>query len=141
MKYELIYIINTAVEEEARKALIARFNELIESNGGSVEKVNEWGKRRLAYAINDLTEGYYVLVSFSSDPSLPREIERNLENSEDILRYLVTCVEEKRSKVKPRAQQPVRSFAAPQQAEEAAAEASEENAEAEALKETENDAE
>lgn len=122
MKYELIYIINTAVEEEARKALIARFNELIETNGGKVEKVDEWGKRHLAYAINDMTEGYYVLVVFSSDSSLPREMERNLENSEDILRYLVTRVEEKRSNVKPRAQQPVRSFAAPQQAEEAESE-------------------
>lgn len=131
MKYELIYIINTAVEEEARKALIARFNELIENNGGTVEKVDEWGKRHLAYPINDLTEGYYVLVTFSSDSSLPREMERNLENVEDILRYLVTRVEEKRSNVKPRAQQPVRSFSAPQQAEEAASEASEETVEEE----------
>ena len=128
MKYELIYIINTAVEEEARKALITRFNELIETNGGKVEKVDEWGKRHLAYAIDYKTEGYYVMVTFEADATLPRELERNLENSEDILRYLVTRVEEKRSNVKPRAQQPVRSFA-PQRPQE-------ENAPAEKAAET-----
>ena len=122
MKYELIYIIDTTVEEEARKALIERFNEVIQSNGGQVEKVDEWGKRQLAYTIDYKTEGYYVLVTFTADSTLPRELERNLEISEDIIRYLVTRVEEKRSNVKPRAQQPVRSFAAPQQAEEAESE-------------------
>lgn len=111
MKYELIYIIDTAVEEEARKALITRFNELIQSNGGQVEKVDEWGKRHLAYTIDYKTEGYYVMVTFDAESALPRELERNLENSEDVIRYLVTRVEEKRSNVKPRAQQPVRSFA------------------------------
>lgn len=120
MKYELIYIIDTAVEEEARKALIARFNEVISANGGEVEKVDEWGKRHLAYAIDYKTEGYYVLVNFSGESTLPKELERNLEISEDILRYLVTRVEEKRSNVKPRAQQPVRAFAPQKPADEAA---------------------
>lgn len=120
MKYELIYIIDTAVEEEARKALIARFNEVISTNGGEVEKVDEWGKRHLAYAIDYKTEGYYVLVNFSGDSTLPKELERNLGISEDILRYLVTRVEEKRSNVKPRAQQPVRAFAPQKPADEAA---------------------
>ena len=62
-KYEVVYIIDPAVEEEARKELIAKFNELITGNGGSVDKVEEWGKRRLAYAIDYKTEGYYVLVN------------------------------------------------------------------------------
>ena len=118
MKYELIYIIAAAVEEEARKALITRFNELIQSNGGQVEKVDEWGKRHLAYTIDYKTEGYYVMVTFDADSTLPRELERNLENSENVIRYLVTRVEEKRSNVKPRAQQPVRSFAPQRPVEE-----------------------
>ena len=111
MKYEMIYIINPAVEEEARKELIARFNAMIEANGGTIEKTDEWGKRHLAYPINDIPEGYYVLVNFSADPQVPREIERNLGISEDILRYMVIRIEEKRSKVKPRAPRPVAAAA------------------------------
>lgn len=114
MKYELIYIIDTVVEEESRKALVSRFNDVITNNGGQVEKVDEWGKRHLAYAIDYKTEGYYVLVNFSGDANLPKELERNLEISESILRYLVTRVEEKRSNVKPRVQQPVRAYQQPE---------------------------
>ena len=64
-KYELIYIIDTAVEETARKELIEKFNGIITANGGEVVKVEEWGKRRLAYAIDYKTEGYYVYVAFN----------------------------------------------------------------------------
>ena len=71
-KYELVYIIDPAVDDESRKALIERFNTLITGNGGTVDKVEEWGKRRLAYAINYKTEGYYVLVNFVSEATLPR---------------------------------------------------------------------
>ena len=102
-KYELIYVIDTAMEESARNELIARFNGMIEADGGKVEKVEEWGKRRLAYAINYKTEGYYVLVNFTGNPELPREIERVMQINESILRYLTVKVEEKRSNVKPRA--------------------------------------
>ena len=101
-KYELIYVIDTAMEESARNELIARFNGMIEADGGKVEKVEEWGKRRLAYAINYKTEGYYVLVNFTANAELPREIERVMQINESILRYLTVKVEEKRSNVKPR---------------------------------------
>ncbi len=101
-KYELIYVIDTATEETARNELIARFNGMIEENGGKVEKVEEWGKRRLAYTINYKTEGYYVLVNFTANAELPREIERVMQINESILRYLTVKVEEKRSNVKPR---------------------------------------
>ena len=69
-KYELIYIIDTNVEEAARKELIEKFNGIIAANGGEVVKVEEWGKRRLAYAIDYKTEGYYVLMSFTSAPEI-----------------------------------------------------------------------
>ena len=102
--YELTYIIDPRLDDNARKELIERFNSLIEANGGVIEKVDEtvWGKRRLAYAINDLTEGYYVLITFKAEPQAPREIERNLQNSDKILRYLIIKIENKRRTVKPR---------------------------------------
>jgi len=119
MKYELVYIINTAIEEDPRKELIARFNGMIEQNGGTVDSVEEWGKRRLAYPINNLPEGYYVLVHYTAEPTVPKEIERNLGITDGILRYLTTRIEEKRSNVKPRtariAPAAVRSEEAPQQ--------------------------
>ncbi len=101
-KYELMYIIDTSLEEAPRKELVDRVNALITDNGGEVEKVDEWGKRRLAYPINYKNDGYYVLVNFSSKPDLPHEIERVLQISESVLRYLVIKLEEKHTSVKPR---------------------------------------
>lgn len=88
-KYEAMYIIAPAVEEEARKELIAKFNTLIADNAGVVSDVDEWGKRRLAYPINNNNEGYYVLMHFEAAPELPRELERNFQISDDVIRYLV----------------------------------------------------
>ena len=94
-RYELTYIIDTALEEEARKELIEKISSLIAQNGGEVEKVDEtWGKRRLAYPINFKNEGYYVLMQFSAKPEFPRELERNFQINENIMRYLVTRIEE-----------------------------------------------
>ncbi len=121
-RYELTYIIDTALEETARKDLSEKVSALIAANGGEVEKVDEtWGKRRLAYAINYKTEGWYVLVTFKAPAELPRELERNLEIFDSVIRYLVVKLVEKRSNVKPR---PVRP-AAPVAAEEAPAAAEE----------------
>ena len=119
-KYELIYIIDTTVEEEARKALIEKFNGIIAANGGEVVKVEEWGKRRLAYAIDYKTEGYYVYVAFNGASELPKELSRNLGINESVIRSQVVKLVEKKSSVKPR---PVRvAPAAPvAEAEEAVA--------------------
>lgn len=106
-RYELTYIIDTALEETARKELIEKVSALIAANGGEVEKVDEtWGKRRLAYAIDYKTEGWYVLVTFKAPAELPRELERNLEIYDSVIRYLVVKLVEKRSNVKPRAVRP-----------------------------------
>lgn len=105
-KYEVVYIIDPAVEEEARKALIAKFNDLITGNGGSVDKVEEWGKRRLAYAIDYKTEGYYVLVNFQGEADLPKELERNLQISDSVIRYQVIRQIERKVGIKPRAVRP-----------------------------------
>ena len=89
-RYELTYIIDTALEETARKELIEKFSKLITDNGGEVEKVDEtWGKRRLAYAINDKLEGYYVLVNFESSPEFPAELDRVLKITDGVLRSLI----------------------------------------------------
>ena len=119
-KYELIYIIDTAAEETTRKELIEKFNGIITANGGEVVKVEEWGKRRLAYAINYKTEGYYVLMYVKAPAELPKELERNFQINDKILRSLVIRYEgevpAKREPLKPYA---AREAAAP--AAEAAA--------------------
>ena len=116
-KYELIYIIDTTVEETVRKELIEKFNGIIVANGGEVVKVEEWGKRRLAYAIDYKTEGYYVYVAFNAASELPKELSRNLGINESVIRSQIVKLLDKKSSVKPRAVRvaPV--------AEEAAAEA------------------
>ena len=114
-KYDLVYIIDTAVEEEARKGLVEKFNNLITNNGGEIEKVEEWGKRRLAYAIDYKTEGYYVLVNFSAASELPLELERNLKITESVIRYQTVRILERKVGIKPRAP---RVMATPVQAAE-----------------------
>ena len=89
-KYELLYVIDSAMEDQARTDLIAQFQTLMTNNGATVDKVEEWGKRRLAYAIDYKTEGYYVLVVFDAPAELPAELERNMKNDEKIMRYKVT---------------------------------------------------
>lgn len=88
-KYESLYIITPELDEEAIKACVAKFSGIVTANGGNVTEVNEWGKRRLAYAIDYKTEGYYVLMNFEADPEFPRELERNFKIDESILRYMV----------------------------------------------------
>lgn len=120
-RYELTYIIDATLEEEARKGMIEKFSELIKQNGGEIEKVDEtWGKRRLAYPINDMLEGYYVLVTFQSEGNLPKEIERNLEINDKVLRYLVIKLVEKKQSVKPRPVRPAAPVVVPAEAEQAA---------------------
>ena len=102
-KYELIYIIDTATEETVRKELIEKFNGIVTANGGEVVKVEEWGKRRLAYAIDYKTEGYYVYVAFNASAELPKELTRNLQINESVIRSQIVKLLEKKSSVKPRA--------------------------------------
>jgi small subunit ribosomal protein S6 len=125
-RYELTYIIDTVLEEDARKELVAKYAELIAQDGGEVEKIDEtWGKRHLAYAINDMWEGWYVLVTFKAPAALPKELERNLQINDKILRYLIIKLEEKKQSVKPRPVRPVAIPVAPAAPEETAAPAEE----------------
>ena len=88
-KYETMYVIDPTLEEDAVKALIERFSSLIENQGGQIDKIDEWGKRRLAYPVKDHNEGYYVLVNFSAESDLPEELERVYKITDEILRYLI----------------------------------------------------
>ena len=89
-QYEVLYVITPELDEEADKVVMDKFADIITANGGEIEKTDVWGKRRLAYPIDYKTEGYYVLVTFSANPELPRELERNMRNDERLMRYMVT---------------------------------------------------
>ncbi|MBQ4591666.1 MAG: 30S ribosomal protein S6 [Clostridia bacterium] len=94
--YETLFVIDADLTEEETKALVEKFQGLIADNG-EVTEVNEWGKRKLAYPINDKTEGYYVLVNFKSESTLPLELERIFGITEGILRSIVIRHEEKKA--------------------------------------------
>ncbi len=87
-KYETIFVLDVNMGDEALEATTEKFRELIAANG-EVESVDVWGKRRLAYPINYKTEGYYVLVNFSSKPEFPKELERVYGITEGVLREIV----------------------------------------------------
>ncbi|KEZ48883.1 MULTISPECIES: 30S ribosomal protein S6 [Metabacillus] len=89
-KYEIMYIIRPNIEDEAKKALVERFNTILADNGAEVEETKEWGKRRLAYEINDLRDGYYMLLQVASQPEAVQEFDRLAKISEDIMRHMVT---------------------------------------------------
>ncbi len=88
-KYEVLYVLNPNLSEEETQAIVEKFKTLIEQNG-TVDEMEEWGKRKLAYEINYLSEGYYVLVKFTSGPEFPAELDRILGITDGVIRSLVT---------------------------------------------------
>ena len=92
--YETLFAVNGNLAEEDTKALVEKFVNLVKDNATDVN-VNEWGKRKLAYPINYITEGYYVLVTFKSEPSFPLELGRVFGITEGIIRYMTTTKCEK----------------------------------------------
>lgn len=92
-KYETIFVVNSSLGEETTKGLVEKFTSLIGSNA-EVESINEWGNRKFAYPIEDLTEGYYVLVKFASSPDFPSELSRIYNITDGILRSLIVKCEE-----------------------------------------------
>ena len=95
--YETLFAVSGNLAEDDAKAVIEKFVNLINDNASDVD-VNEWGKRRFAYPINYVNEGYYVLVSYKSEPSFPLELERVLGITEGIIRYMTTTKIEKAAK-------------------------------------------
>jgi len=88
-EYELIYIVRPDVEEEALEEISKKVDQVVTGNGGQVTEVKRWGKRHLAYPIQKLKEGYYVLNRIQLEPQMLKEVERSLTLSEEIIRYLI----------------------------------------------------
>lgn len=87
-KYEVAYIIKP-LEEEATNAIIAKFENLVVKNGGEFVKIDRWGKRRMAYLINDIAEGFYVLMYFNAEAKAVFELERVMKITDEVLRHMV----------------------------------------------------
>ncbi|MBC8569747.1 30S ribosomal protein S6 [Zongyangia hominis] len=94
VKYETVMVLNTKLGDEGIKALVEKFSNLIAENG-TIDSVEEWGKRRLAYEINDEIEGYYYLINFSSEPQFPAELDRVYKITDGVLRTLIVNKEDK----------------------------------------------
>ncbi|HHU70061.1 MAG TPA: 30S ribosomal protein S6 [Thermoanaerobacterales bacterium] len=88
--YETLYIINPTLEEDEIKNVVEKFKTLIQKNGGEVTDINEWGKRRLAYTVKNMNEGYYVLMQFKAEPAVVQDLERVFKITDEVIRYLIT---------------------------------------------------
>ena len=86
--YEVMYIIKP-VEDETIDAVVAKFEKLLTNNGAVIEKTDRWGKRKLAYLIDDLAEGYYVLVDFSAEPAAVKELDRVMKITDEVMRHMI----------------------------------------------------
>lgn len=91
-KYEVLYIINPTLSEEETESIVEKFKAMVEAEG-TLTSIDKWGKRRLAYPINDLTEGYYVLMTCECKPGFPAELDRVFKITENVMRSLITAVE------------------------------------------------
>ena len=87
--YELLYILNNELADEAKEAVIEKLNAVVTANGGTVDNVDKWGTRRLAYPINYKNEGYYVLVNFTAPANLPDELERVMRITDAVVRFMI----------------------------------------------------
>ena len=103
--YETLFVVSGNLSEEEYVAIKEKFVNLVNDNATDVE-VNEWGKRKLAYTIDYITEGYYVLLTFKSEPSFPLELSRVFGITEGVIRYMTTTKCEKAAAAKV-AEEPV----------------------------------
>ena len=89
-KYELTVVVNEKIEDDVRVATVEKVKEYVARYGGTVTNVDEWGKKRLAYEIQKMKEGFYYFIQFEADATAPAEIERHVRIMENVIRYL--CV-------------------------------------------------
>lgn len=94
-KYELMFIVDPALEDDKKEAAIETVKEIITSANGEVLETEVWGLRKLAYPILKKTEGYYVVMQFTADPTLPKELDRRLRISDNYLRQIIISKDEK----------------------------------------------
>ena len=131
MNYEVLFVIDPALEEDKKEAAIERVKEVISSEG-EVGDVDVWGLRKLAYPIQKKNEGYYVVIQFKAEPTLPAELDRRLKISDDYMRHMIVCKDEKQVAAAKAAAEARASYVeeAPQEVEEAVVEEPVEAAEA-----------
>ena len=91
-KYELAVVVSAKIEDEERAAVVDRCKALIERFGGVITEVDDWGKKRLAYEIQKMREGFYYFIQFESDSNCPNEVENHIRIMEPVIRYL--CVKQ-----------------------------------------------
>ncbi|MBP3815384.1 MAG: 30S ribosomal protein S6 [Firmicutes bacterium] len=89
INYEVLFVIDPTLEDEKKDAAVERVKEVITSEGGEVGEVDVWGLRKLAYPIQKKSEGYYALINFSAEPTLPAELDRRLKISDDFIRHII----------------------------------------------------
>jgi small subunit ribosomal protein S6 len=94
--YELMYIIKTNVDDEKRPEVVEKYKQIIVNSGGEIVKLDEWGKRRLAYEVDKNREGYYVLMNFKSSKEACQELDRLMKIDEAILKRLIVRLEEEK---------------------------------------------
>lgn len=87
-KYELVLVVNAKIEDEARVATLEKAKEYVARFGGTITNVDDWGKKRLAYEIQKMREGYYYFIQFESDSETPGELEQRVRIMENVIRYL-----------------------------------------------------
>lgn len=91
--YELVYILKPNVEEDVKETVLEKVKSIVEEGKGEIDKIDVWGNRKMAYEIQDFTDGYYVLVVFKSGVDVPKEIDRNLKISDKVIRHMIVNVE------------------------------------------------
>ena len=126
-KYETIFIVNATLADDQIAAIVEKFRALVEANA-TIEKVEDWGKRRLAYPINDMPEGYYTVVTFKSAPEFPSELDRLFNIDETVMRSMTIrleydAAEKKAAKIADEAAKVEAAEEAPAEAEAPAADA------------------
>lgn len=88
-KYELALVVNAKIEDEAREAVVEKAKNYVTRYGGTITEVEEWGKKRLAYEVQKMREGFYYFIQFEADATCPAEIERHVRIMDNVLRYLI----------------------------------------------------
>ncbi len=91
-KYEMLYILDADLNDEAKDALVKKFEDLVTKNGGVIEKTDRWGMKKLQYPINYKSEGYYVLMTFEAEKTLVEEIKRVVGITDGVIRRLITKI-------------------------------------------------
>ena len=92
--YECMFILKPDMEEEAIQQALDRYTSIVTDGQGEMVSVDKWGKRRLAYEIKDLFDGYYVLMNFKSEPAVVNELDRVMKISDDMLRFMIINIDE-----------------------------------------------